>query len=90
MFDYYEFTDKSRKIMGIDKSKDINSCKYYAKAISYWPYVHYWNTDFMSPCKLTENIKEANFILLFKQDIPADLKNKEVLYSQNQNYLLKN
>jgi len=90
MYDYYEFTNKSRKIMGIDKSRDINTCKYYAKSVSYWPYIHYWNTDFMSPCKLTENIKEANFILLFKQEIPADLKNKKVLYEQNQNYLLKN
>ncbi len=89
MYDYYEFTDKSRKIMGIDKSRDQNSCKYYAKCVSDWPYCYYWRADFMSPCKKTDDIKDANFILLFKQDIPVELKNKKVLYEQNQNYLLK-
>lgn len=90
MYDYYEFTDKSRKIIGIDKSRDINSCKYYAQCVSDWPYCYYWRADFMFPCKKTDNIKESNFILLFKQEIPAELKNKKVLYEQNQNYLLKN
>lgn len=90
MYDYYEFTDKSRKIMWIDKSRDENICKYYSECFQDWPYCSYWRSIFLRPCKNTKKIEESDYILLFKKNIPENLKDKKILFQQNQNFLLEN
>lgn len=90
MFDYYEFTQKSRMIMWIDKTWKEKSCKFYWECFSSRPYCSYWKSTFLRPCNYTSEISDADYILLFKRVIPEDLKRKEILYTQNKNYLLKN
>jgi hypothetical protein len=91
--DYYKFTNIVRKEMNLDNKEymtDINQCKYYSECISEWPFCQYWSLTLLRPCERTSDIEKSNYILLYKTEISKDLKNKAILYDENNNYLLKN
>lgn len=91
LWDYYDFTSKARKSMWIDiKSKKWeNECSYYAECSQDWPFCYHWRTAFLKPCKNVKEVDDADFILLYKKDIPKDFTNKTIIHSQNNSYLIK-
>lgn len=92
LWDYYDFTTNVRKKMWIDDNSDleINQCKYYAECFQDWPFCYHWRATFMQPCQNTKNIEESDYILLYKKNISEELKDKTIMHSQNNSYLLKN
>lgn len=87
LWDYLVFTDKIRKELNLDTEKN-RKCSIYAESFQDWPFIAHWNL-YLKPCKITADIKTADYIIYYKKELPKDL-NAKVLINWNNNYLLKN
>lgn len=87
LWDYLVFTDKIRKEINLDTEKN-KKCTIYAESFQDWPFVVHWNL-YLKPCKLTNDIKTADYLIYYKKKLSKEL-NAKLLINFNNSYLLKN
>lgn len=90
--DFYYVLDQSRKI--IDKTHPLNtsqtSCKLYMECFQDRPFCVHAYRLFLKPCQKVDTIEQADFVFLYKKEIPAQFSALPKLFEYNGSFLLAN
>lgn len=90
MWNYFKVTQDMRDLIWLTNSnRETHSCSYHAECLHHWPFCYYLRTLYMKPCEHKKDPKDAKYIIIYGKQIPENYSDREILYSEGKNYLLK-
>lgn len=88
LWDYIAFTDKIRKTLKLDESKNI--CKIYVNSFQDRPFKAHRDNLYIKPCIDVLTWSEADYIIYYKKPLATWDLQKNILVNFNGSYLLSN
>jgi hypothetical protein len=87
LWDYIVFTDKVGKALNLD-DKNIDTCNIYAASIRDWPFKSHFESVYLKPCELVDDLSKADYLIYYKK-IPENTQKFKEILNFNGSYLLK-
>jgi len=86
LWDYITFTDKVRKTLYLDDKNNKKDCRIFIDSFQDWPFKAHWQSVYLKPCQIVDDISKAEYLMYYKENIPNEIK-WEKLIDFNNSYL---